>query len=59
MLYMGIGKYILVVAMKYSSQNLPVYLVLAVNFLVLLVYSEEFDHVETGFWLVEGPCEGV
>ena len=49
MLYMGIGKYILVVAMKYSSQNLPVYLVLAVNFLVLLVYSEEFDHVETGF----------
>ena len=52
MLYMGIGKYVLVVSVKHSSQNLPVYLVLAVDLLVLLVYSEELDHVETGFRLV-------
>lgn len=52
MLYMGIGKYILVVAVKNPSEDLPVYVILSVDLGVLLVDAEQFDHVKSSFGFV-------
>lgn len=53
MLYMRIGKYVLIVAVKHPSEYLPIDFVLSINLGVLLIDPEELDHVKTGLGLVE------
>lgn len=59
MLYMRIGKYVLIVAVKHPSEYLPIDFVLSINLGVLLIDPEELDHVKTGLGLVEWAREGI
>jgi hypothetical protein len=52
MLYMSIGKDIIVIAVKHSSEDLSVDFIFFIYFKIFFVHSKEFDHVKSCFWLV-------
>lgn len=56
---MSIGQHILEIPVQNSSQNLAVNLILAVDFRVFLVNSEQLDHVESSFAFVERPRKSI
>jgi len=45
--------------MQHPPQNLPVDLILSIDLGIVLIHSEQFDHVKASFGLIQGNCENV